>query len=246
MSKALAALAAGLLLSREFQRLGWRRDVAWDLVIAVTLIGFAGAKLDLLAENADQLRWHHLGGSGFTWYGGFVAGLATFWFLARRHHLPLGQLGAVAAAPLSVAYAIGRLGCLLAGDGTYGRPTDLPWAMTFPNGTVPTVIPVHPTPLYEAIAALAIAGLLWAVRRRLQPPATIGVYAVLTGTARFLVEIIRVNERTALGLTQPQLWSLLLVLLGVAALAVTRRRREAWRVGTASPPVAVVDADRPT
>ncbi|MEJ7774173.1 MAG: prolipoprotein diacylglyceryl transferase family protein [Nocardioidaceae bacterium] len=216
------------------------------MVVSVTLIGFVGAKLYYLAENAADLSWHHLGGSGFTWYGGFVAGLGTAWFLARRHRLPLAQLGAVSAAPLSLAYAVGRLGCLLAGDGTYGRPTDLPWAMTFPNGTVPTTIPVHPTPAYEAIGALAIAGLLWAVRRHVQPLVAIGIYAVLSGTARFLVEVVRVNERTVLGLTQPQLWSLVLITLGAAAVAVAWRRRETSRLQTVVQPVALVDADRRT
>lgn len=69
---------------------------------------------------------HHLGGPGFTWYGGFLAGLAAFLVTARRHGLPIVPLAAASTVPLSVAYGIGRLGCPLAGDGTYGRPTDLP------------------------------------------------------------------------------------------------------------------------
>lgn len=78
-----------------------------------------------------------------------------------RWHLRLGAVAGAAAAPLSVAYAVGRIGCLISGDGTYGRPTTLPWGMTFPNGVVATDVPVDPTPLYEALSALAIAGFLW-------------------------------------------------------------------------------------
>lgn len=224
VSKALAALVAIFLLSREFRRLRWDTEVATNLVLATTLFGFLGAKLYYLAQNLGSLSVHDFGGSGFTWYGGFLAGLIVFVVMARRHRLPLARLAAVSAVPMSVAYGIGRLGCLLAGDGTYGTPTDLPWGMAFPNGMVPTTVPVHPTPLYEAIAAFAIAGLLWSVRRRWRPLTVIGAYAALTGTARFLVEFVRINDEAILGLTQPQLWSLALVAAGAVALGFAARR----------------------
>jgi len=111
----------------------------------------------------------------------------------RRHQLPLGIVAGAAAIPLTLAYGIGRLGCLLSGDGTYGRPTSLPWGMAFPNGVVPTSVPVHPTPLYEALAAVAIATLLWALGQRWTPPAVFGAYLVLSGISRFLVEYLRIN-----------------------------------------------------
>ncbi|WP_116051463.1 prolipoprotein diacylglyceryl transferase [Amycolatopsis palatopharyngis] len=222
VSKALAAVVAIFLLGREFRRLGWDPNVATNVVVATTVGGFAGAKVYYLAEHAHSLTLHDFGGSGFTWYGGFLAGLAVFVVMARRNGLPFGQLAAAAAVPMSVAYGIGRLGCLLAGDGTYGTPTDLPWGMAFPHGVVPTVVPVHPTPLYEAVAAFAIAGVLWSLRRRWRPAAVIGSYAVLTGAARFLVEFVRVNDDIVLGLTQPQLWSIALMIAG--AVLLTRSR----------------------
>ena len=98
------------------------------------------------------------------------------------------MVAGAAAVPLTLAYGVGRLGCLLSGDGTYGKPTSLPWAMAFPNGVVRTDVPVHPTPLYEALAAIAIATLLWALRKRWNPPAVFGGYLVLSGISRFLVE----------------------------------------------------------
>lgn len=225
VSKGLAALAAWLLLSPEFRRRGWDPEVAGTLVLATTLIGFLGGKLYYLAEHPDTPLHHALSGAGFTWYGGFLAGLATFIVIARRHQLPLVPAAAAAAAPLSLAYGIGRLGCLFAGDATYGQPTDLPWGMAFPNAMVPTTVPVHPTPLYEAIAAFAIAAVLWTVRTRWSDPSVVGTYAVLTGVARFLVELVRINEPIVLGLTQPQLWSLLLIAAGVAFLL------RGWRHG---------------
>ena len=95
--------------------------------------------------------------------------------------------------------------------------------MAFPNGMVPTTASVHPTALYEAFAAFAIATLLWQVRTRWQPFATVGVYALLTGAARFLIEFVRVNDPALFGLAQPQLWSLVLMALGAGALVVATR-----------------------
>src|SRR5882724_6403242 len=85
--------------------------------------------------------WHEFGGMGFTWYGGVITGTAAVLIIIRRRGLPLGLVSGLLAVPLSLAYGIGRLGCLLAGDGTYGRPTDLPWGIAFPHGTVPTLVP---------------------------------------------------------------------------------------------------------
>lgn len=225
VSKALAALAAWFLLRREFRRLGWDPDIAINVVVVGMVVGFLGGKLYYLAEHYERLTVHHFGGAGFTWYGGLIAGLAAFVVVIRRHRLPLVTAAAVAAAPLSVAYGIGRLGCLLAGDGTYGRPTNLPWGMVFPHGMVPTMVPVHPTPLYEALAAFLIAAILWSVRIRWNPLAVIAAYAVLTGGARFLVEFLRVNEPALLGLTQPHLWSVALTVAGVVMLLIVARRR---------------------
>ena len=147
--------------------------------------------------------------------------------MARRYRLPLGQFAGTAAAPLALAYGIGRVGCFLAGDGTYGKPSDLPWAMAFPNGTMPTTVPVHPTALYEAVVAFALAGVLWGLRKRLAPVAIFGLYAVISGLARFLVEEIRINPDILLGTTQPQVWSLMLVVIGVGLLVSNRLRRPA-------------------
>lgn len=223
VSKALAVLLAGWLLSREFRRVGWDPDRAWSLATWGLVLGFAGGKLYYLAENLPELSPHDFGSSGFTWYGGFIAGIATFAVLARRYRLPLVPLAGLTVAPLSVAYSVGRLGCFLSGDGTYGQPSDLPWAMAFPDGTMPTLVPVHPTALYEAGFALVLAGVLWMLRTRLAPLALIGVYAVTSGAARFLVEQVRINAEVLVGLTQPQLWSSVLVAAGAAMVVKGRR-----------------------
>ncbi|MEO6142529.1 MAG: prolipoprotein diacylglyceryl transferase [Dermatophilaceae bacterium] len=235
VSKALAAVVAGWLLARLFVRRGLNPDDAYTMTIAGTVWGFVGAKAYYLLEHLPNLSWHNLGSSGFTWYGGFLAGVAAVVVVARRRRIPLVLVAGLAAAPLSVAYGIGRLGCLLAGDGTYGRPSTLPWAMAFPNGMVPTTIPVQPTQLYEALVAFALAGALWWVQDRFQPVMAVVTYLVVSGIARFLIEFARDNALTPLGLTQPQLWSAVLAAAGVV-LAVRSRQRDP-RLATGMPSV---------
>ena len=141
VSKALAALVAAFLLARAFERLALSRDAAYSLVMWATIWGFVGAKIYYLLEQLPNFDLHHLGGMGFTWYGGLIGGVIAALFIVHRHQLPLGIVAGAAAVPLTIAYGIGRLGCLLSGDGTYGRPTSVPWAMTFPHGVVPTNVP---------------------------------------------------------------------------------------------------------
>jgi len=222
VSKALAALVAAFLLARAFDRLNLKRDSAYSLVMWATIWGFVGAKIYYLLEHLPNLTMHDLGGMGFTWYGGLVGGLAAALVIVRRHQLPLGIVAGAAAIPLTIAYGIGRIGCLLSGDGTYGKPSSLPWAMTFPDGVVSTTVAVHPTPLYEALAAIVIAALLYAVSRRWNPPAVFGAYLVLSGLARFLVEYLRINDPVLLGLTQPQFWALASLIGGVVLVVRTR------------------------
>lgn len=215
LSKAVAALVGAYLLGRAFQRIGYDKEQAHSLVLWAVLWGFAGAKIYFLAEHWQHFTWHLLGGSGFTWYGGLIGGTLAVLVFTRRHQLALGTVAGAMAMPLSVAYGIGRIGCFLAGDGTYGQPTDLPWGMAYPNGAVPVYVPVHPTELYEAAGAFAIAALLWALRRaRWEPVSVFGAYLALSGLARLLVEFVRINDPMVFGLTPPQLFGIVSLVLG--------------------------------
>ena len=225
VSKVLAAWVAALLLARAFERRGiGSRQQAYTLVLWSTVWGFLGAKLYYLLEHLQTLTMHDFGGMGFTWYGGLIAGAAAALLMIRRWSLPLGAVAGAMVVPLSMAYAVGRLGCFVSGDGTYGRPTSLPWGMTFPNGVVATDVTVHPTPLYEAVAAVVIAGLLWRLGPRTRGPVLFGWYLILSGAARFLVEFLRTNDPVVVGLTQPQIWALASAFGGSALVAWA-----AWR-----------------
>ncbi len=227
VSKAAAAFVAAFLLGREFRRLGLLKDDAHALVLWATVWGFVGAKIYFLLEHLPTVTSHDFGGMGFTWYGGLLGGIAAGAVVIRRRHLPAATVVGAAMIPLSVAYAIGRIGCWLSGDGTYGTPTTLPWGMKVTHGLVPTDLAVHPTPLYEALAALGIAVVLWALSRTQRSPwASVAGYLILSGAARFLVEFLRINDPVVLGLTQPQLWSIASVaaglVLGTAAVRAAR------------------------
>lgn len=216
LSKALALLVGAFLLGRAFTRIGYDKDLAHSIALWATVWGFVGAKVYYLIANWNNFSWHLLGGSGFVWYGGLIAGSTAVVVMCRRHHLPLARVAGAMAAPLSVAYGIGRIGCFLAGDGTYGKPTDLPWGMAFPDGVVPVDVPVHPVQLYEAAGAFLVAGILWAAGRRLRPVAVFGSYLLLSGAARLLAEIVRINPQVLFGLTEAQLIGIASIVLGVA------------------------------
>jgi phosphatidylglycerol:prolipoprotein diacylglycerol transferase len=134
-------------------------------VAVPALCGIVGAKLyhvletprELLADPVGQLFSRY----GLAWFGGLMAGFAAFVWLARRFNYSLLEVFDAGSAAAAIGYGVGRIGCLLSGDGDYGVPTSLPWGMSFPNGLVPTTARVHPTPIYELIVACAIAWILW-------------------------------------------------------------------------------------
>ena len=130
------------------------------------------------------------------------------------------------AVPLALGYAIGRIGCQLSGDGDYGKPWDGPWAMGYPDGTVPTApgVEVHPAPIYETLTMGLVAYVLWRLRDRVKPGILFALYLVIGGIERFLIEFLRRNEDAALGLTAAQLESLGLMVAGLVYIAVLQRR----------------------
>ena len=221
---ALGFLAALYVLRRELARKGLDPELGSSIITAGMLGGIAGAKLYfVLFEMGPSATWGEalrglFSGSGLTWYGGFAVAAAAIVWLVRRHGAPCLPVADAAGLALALGYGIGRIGCQLAGDGDYGAPTDLPWGMAYPDGVVPTFEKVHPTPVYETLMSLAIFGALWSTRKRLDLPGlSFCVYLVLSGLARFLVEFLRINPRVLWGLSEAQLISLAVVLVGSGA-----------------------------
>ncbi|MEW6754109.1 MAG: prolipoprotein diacylglyceryl transferase [Candidatus Latescibacterota bacterium] len=228
---ALGFLAGLYVVQRELQRQGVDPEVGSAMITAAMLGGLVGAKLYYVAFGTPAgMSWARalrtlFSGAGLTWYGGFLAATAGVLWVVRRRGVPLGIAADAAAPAVVLGQALGRIGCQLAGDGDYGRPTDLPWGMAYPDGVVPTLAKVHPTPVYEALAYLLVFGVLWAVRRRVRAPGLVFcLYLVLAGTTRFLVEFIRINPTVLWGLTDAQLLSLAAVAVGLTVGAAKLRR----------------------
>jgi phosphatidylglycerol---prolipoprotein diacylglyceryl transferase len=225
---ALAFFAAGALIARRLDELDRPRDWAYEMAFAALVGGLVGSRLDYILQNwnsaSDDLLGSLFSGAGLVWFGGAVGGALGVVLWARWRGFLEARMFDMAAPALALGYAIGRVGCQLSGDGDYGRATDLPWGMAYPDGTVSTLQEVHPTPVYETLAMGLVALLLWRLRDRLQPGGVFALYLVLAGVERLSVEFIRRNEDVALGLTQPQLISVAMVAGGLYWLARLRSR----------------------
>jgi phosphatidylglycerol:prolipoprotein diacylglycerol transferase len=241
---ALGFVGAGLVLAKRLKELGKPPDWAYEMIFAALAGGVIGSRVDFLIENWDDVSDDVLGdiftGSGLVWYGGVIGGAIAVLLWARWRGMLNVALLDLCAVPLAVGYAIGRIGCQLSGDGDYGEPWDGPWAMAYPEGTVPTTEEVHPTPVYETLAMGGVAYLLWRLRDRFQPGILFALYLVLAGLERFLVEFIRRNDAVLAGLTLAQLLSLGMIAAGSVWIAVVRGRRGTLR---AVPPAGARPAE---
>jgi phosphatidylglycerol:prolipoprotein diacylglycerol transferase len=229
---ALAAAVAWLVMRNDLARKG----APPGLALAVVTWGLAGGLVGGRCLVALH-RWALLGTvplarlvvhGGFAWYGGLAGGVLATLVPIRRARVAWADVADSAALGLAVALAIGRIGCHLAGDGDWGTPTTLPWGVAYPAGIVPWPHPagvvVHPAPLYEGAASLAIFAALWRLRTRLAPPgAVFASWLVLGGIARFAVEAVRTNPTVLLGLTEAQWTSVAIAVGGACWLRVHAR-----------------------
>ena len=228
----LAAVAGCWVLWLNFKR--WRIAADAISIVAVsTVAGVIGAKLWHVLETPHALMAHPadllFDRAGFAWYGGLIVGILALLWQARVYKLGSLQMLDLASPAAALGYGVGRLGCLISGDGDYGKPTHLPWGMAFPNGLVPTPpgVRVQPTPIYELLGAILICWILWrrSSPERPKPLGEItGEYLVLTGIARFLVEFVRINPRVLWGMTNAQVASLGAIVFGIGLIALARAR----------------------
>jgi phosphatidylglycerol:prolipoprotein diacylglycerol transferase len=214
---AVAALVGLWLFRRELQRAGLPADAA-DAGLVGVIGGLIGAKILWSIEHAGEgpMSALLLSRGGLSWYGGLVGGVGAGLAYIVFRGWPVLRTVAAATPALAFGHLLGRIGCLLVGD-DYGTPTDLPWGIAFPEGLPPTMVPVHPTQVYEAIGLAALGWLLLRWRRAgVVDVVVLGRYLLGAGSLRFAVEFIRVNERVALGLSVAHLVSLAVIALGIA------------------------------
>lgn len=207
------------LLNRELARKNLDRTLSDKIFVAAILGGILGSKIFHLLENPNLVVQDPIGmifsRYGLAFYGGFIGGAATVSLTLYLHgYLNLNIFDAVTPS-LTAGYFFGRCGCQLSGDGCYGVPTTLPFGMSYPKGTIPTLLAVHPTPLYEMLGMAILFGVLWNLRTRIQRPGILFcLYLIIAGTARFAVEFLRLTPEIAFGLTIHQWISLALILVG--------------------------------
>ena len=234
-------LMGGWLITVELRRRGLYEEYAADITVAAVVGGIVGAKLWYWVLSGGSL----FSRGGLVWYGGFLGGSLAVMLNGWRLKVPLRWTLHLTAPALAAAYALGRIGCFIVND-DYGRPTDLPWGVKFPQGLphstalnmqqqfgVPvapgtdpaTVLAVHPTQLYEAILMLGAFALLWRLRTAPRPMGWIfGVYLVLAGIERFIIEIFRAKDDRFFGpLTIAQVVSICLVIVGTVILTTFRK-----------------------
>ncbi|MDX1673405.1 MAG: prolipoprotein diacylglyceryl transferase [Longimicrobiales bacterium] len=256
----LAFVGGAWVLARQFEQRGLDPEDAWDMLLWVAIGGIAGAKLYYVGLHPDDLIMDPVGSltsrGGLVWYGGFIGGVAAFWWQTRKRKLPLARTFDSAAPALALGYAIGRMGCFLVGD-DYGRPTDSWVGIAFPEGYPPTtagyfrsigydiapaipdsaVLAVIPTQLFEIAAALVMFGILWKLSGTLRAGRLFAVYLVLYGIERFIIEFFRAKtDYIAVGLTTSQVASVVLL---VIAAVIWRRTAD-----TPEPDPSAPAADR--
>jgi phosphatidylglycerol:prolipoprotein diacylglycerol transferase len=240
LSVVALVVIAGVLGAKTWHEL---QNIA-DLRLAMRQIGAPGWKHPL-DVTMYFLHWFQ---AGFAWFGGMLGGIAMLMWQGREAK-PSGWTGwkaavrmlDLAAPAAAVGYGVGRIGCLTSGDGDYGINTTLPWGVHMAkDALVPPTPPdalVQPTPIYEFLFALALAWLLWRLGRKTRPLGWLtGLYLVLSGLGRFLVEFVRINPRLYWGMSNAQVAALGSMVVGAVVMVIAAR----WK--TAAAPVVEVSS----
>ncbi len=249
---ALGFLAADYVIRLECVRRGYDPEYSSSIVITAAVMGLVGSRLyaildDLPTYLADP-KSMIFSGSGFVFYGGMIGGILGAYLVSRWYRIGFAATMDMAAPALAIGQAIGRIGCQLAGDGDWGLPSTMPWAMAYPRAIVgwnsETVLKldehyrlvsgyfpgvrVHPAPVYETILYLGVFTILWSMRKTSYPPGRlIYWYLVLAGGARFFVEFVRINPRVFYMFSEAQLIAFAMVVVGGIALILTREKDQA-------------------
>lgn len=218
VTMALAFLVGSWITAVRMREEGLDPELATTLLVYVMLGGIAGSKLyyaiDTHLRTGVPFASLLFARDGITWYGGLIVATAVGALGCRIHGVSIRTVMNCTAVAGAVGQAIGRLGCFLVGD-DYGKPTDLPWGVSFPRGAPPTDVPVHPTQIYEILWLLPVAAFLW--KRRHVSPFLFGEYIALNGFGRIFIETLRVNPKVAFGLTEPQIVGVALIVTGVSS-----------------------------
>jgi phosphatidylglycerol:prolipoprotein diacylglycerol transferase len=202
---AAAYLTAYWWMMREGRRQRLDVDALGSLGVWAIVGAIVGARVlmiirslpDYIAAPSELFSPSLLVAAG-DFYGGFLGALIMTAFFFRRHpELPLWPAADVCAPAIALGQAIGRIGCLMAGD-DYGRATTMPWGIAFTDpdaatiGGAPLGVPLHPVQLYESIFCLILFVVLVRLSRRKRfDGEVILAYTFLYAVGRFILEFYR-------------------------------------------------------
>jgi phosphatidylglycerol---prolipoprotein diacylglyceryl transferase len=240
-----AFVIAQIVVTAELDRRGQTEaaDAMGDVTVAAVIGGLLGAKLYYVMLTGDSL--FHRG--GFVFWGGLLGGIASTFAVITWKKIPFSRFSDVGGIGLSAAYAVGRTGCWAVGD-DYGRPWTGPFAVRFPDGAPPStvgnmisefgmkslsgrplteVLSVYPTQLFETAMGLAMFALLWRMRDHRHAEGWLfGVYCVMAGAERFIIEFFRAKDDRFFGpLTLAQLFAIAFMALGAIWMQMRREPR---------------------
>jgi phosphatidylglycerol:prolipoprotein diacylglycerol transferase len=238
----MAFVIAQIIAQRELARRGHDPEPIGDLIFAAVIGGLLGGKIyyAILMRDASAI----FSRAGFVFWGGLLGGMLACYIVIRRKHLPFTRISDVAAPAIAAAYSIGRTGCWAVGD-DYGRPWNGPWAVSFPHGAPPStvanmtelfhipappgslpnqVLSVHPTQLYEVALGFVMFLILWRFRNHKHAEGWLfGLYCLLAGIERFLIEFVRAKDDRFFGpITTAQLIALAFAIGGAVWMYIRR------------------------
>ncbi|HUQ79975.1 MAG TPA: prolipoprotein diacylglyceryl transferase [Gemmatimonadaceae bacterium] len=232
----LAFAISQVIAQRELVRRGHDASAIPDLILASVLGTLIGGKLYYTAVITHDVR-DLLSRSGFVFWGGFIGAVTACYITIKLKKLNFIRISDVAGICIAAGYSVGRTGCWAVGD-DYGRPWSGPLAVTFPEGSPAstvrnmqvlfgiqppagsspdTLLGVHPTQLYETVLGFVMFAILWRFRDHKHAEGWLfGLYLLLAGLERFLIEFLRAKDDRFFGpLTAAQVIGLTLATLGV-------------------------------
>jgi phosphatidylglycerol:prolipoprotein diacylglycerol transferase len=230
---AIGFLAALWVAGREIARKGLDRERFFDMGFWVVIAAIAGARLFHVLVYWEEYRAspseiYRLWNGGLVFYGGFLAAVAACAYFLRRHRMPFLPVADASSLGIPLGLAFGRIGCTAAGC-CYGKLTTVPWAIVFtdPASLAPRGVHLHPTQIYESLAAFAIFGTLYATRDRFRTPGMMfWTMILLYGVIRSFLEIFRDDPRGFLGpFSESQIVSA--ILIAYAVFSIVRARSQA-------------------
>lgn len=239
----LAFLIGQSVASEELDRRGWGSEIMGDITVAAVIGGLLGAKIYYAFLVGDMSALFSR--AGFVFWGGLMGGIIGSIIVVVMRKESFAKISDACAPGLAAAYSVGRSGCWAVGD-DYGTPWNGPLAVAFPDGAPPStvqnlvqqfglkdfadmpaqqVLAVHPTQLYETAMGLVMFFILWRMRDHKHAQGWLfGVYCVLQGTERFIVEFFRAKDDRFFGMfTMAQMIALGFVAAGAVWMAMRAR-----------------------